>query len=198
MGCSFQKKSITITNTFPKFLNESNRKSNKRCVDKGSTFYNRSMKSWLQDNDIKMYLTHSKRKSVVAERSITAIKNKIYKYMTLVSKNMYIDKLDDIVNKCNNTYRTTTKMKLVDEKSITYVNFNEENNNEDPKLKVVDHVRKSKYRNIFAKGQVLKWSDEDFVIKKDKNTVPWTYVHDIVILAVKKFWERFAKKYRQK
>ena len=156
------------------------------------------MKSWLQDNDIKMYLTHSKRKSVVAERSITAIKNKIYKYMTLVSRNMYIDKLDDIVNKCNNTYRTTTKMKLVDEKSITYVNFNEENNNEDPKLKVVDHVRKSKYRNIFAKGQVLKWSDEDFVIKKDKNTVPWTYVHDIVILAVKKFWERFAKKYRQK
>ena len=105
--------------------------------------------------------------------------------MTLVSKNMYIDKLDDIVNKCNNTYRTTTKMKLVDEKSITYVNFNEENNNEDPKLKVVDHVRKSKYRNIFAKGQVLKWSDEDFVIKKDKNTVPRTYVHDIVILAVK-------------
>ena len=63
----------------------------------GSEFYNRSMKSWLQDNDIEMYSTHKKRKSVVAERFIRTLRNKIYKWITLVSKNVYIANLAVIV-----------------------------------------------------------------------------------------------------
>ena len=145
------RKSITITNAFQKTLDESNRKPNKIWVDKGSQFYNRSMKSWLQDNNIEMY-THNKGRSVVAERFIRFLKNKIYKYMTSISINVYIDNLDDIVNKYNNTYHGTTKMKPVDVKSNIYVDFNKENNKEGPKFKFGDHVRISKYKNIFPEG----------------------------------------------
>ena len=86
------------TNAFQKILDESNYKTNKIWVNKGSEFYNKSMKSWLDDDDIEMYLTYNEGKSVVAERFIGTLKNKIYKYMTSVSKNLHIDKLDDIVN----------------------------------------------------------------------------------------------------
>ena len=77
------------------------------------------MKSWLKKNDIEMYLIHNEGKSVVAERFIRRIKNKIYKHMTSISKNMYIDKLDDIVNEYNNTKHRTTKMKPIDLKDNT-------------------------------------------------------------------------------
>ena len=82
----------------------SKRKSNKIWVGKGSKFYNNSLKKWSRDNDTEMYSTHNEGKSVVAERFMTTLKNKIYKYMTSTSKNMYIDKLDDIVDKYNNTF----------------------------------------------------------------------------------------------
>ena len=85
-------------------LKKSNQKLNKIWVDKGSEFYNSSFKKWLKDNDIEMYSIHNEGKSVVAERFIRTLKNKIYKYMTAISKNVYIDKLDDIVNEYNNTY----------------------------------------------------------------------------------------------
>ena len=80
------KKEITISNAFQKVLDESNRKPNKMCVDKGSQFYNRSMKSFLQNNDIEMHSTHNEGKSVCAERSIRALKNKIYKYMNSIRR----------------------------------------------------------------------------------------------------------------
>ena len=92
------KKGIIITNAFEKILNESKSKANKIWADKGSEFYNKSMKSWLQDNNIEIYLIHNKGKSVVAERFIRNLKTKIYKYMTSISKTVYIDKLDEIVN----------------------------------------------------------------------------------------------------
>ena len=110
------------------------------------------MKSFLQNNNIEMYSTHNERTSAVSERFIRALKNKIYKYMTLISKNVYIDKLEDKVNKYINTYHRTIKMKPVDVKSNTYINFSKEINNKDPKFKIVDIVRISKYKNIFAKG----------------------------------------------
>ena len=78
-------------------------------------------KKWLKDNDTEMHSTHNERKSVVAERFTRTLKTKIYKYMTAISKNIYIDKLDDIVNKYNNTYHTTIKMKPVDVKDNTYI-----------------------------------------------------------------------------
>ena len=92
------KKGVRIVNAFQSILKKSNRKPNKIWIDKGSEFYNRSMKSWLEKNDIEMYSTHNKGKSVVAERFIRKIKDKIYKHMTSISKNVYIEKLDDIVN----------------------------------------------------------------------------------------------------
>ena len=133
------------------------------------------MKSWLEKNDIEMYSTHNARKSIVAERFIRAIKNKIYKYMTSTSKNVYIDKLDDIVHKYNNKNHRAIKMKPIDVKDNTSIDFGKEVNDNDPKFKVGDHVRISKYKNIFAKGYTPNWSGEVFVIKKIKNTVPWTY-----------------------
>ena len=96
--------------------------------------------------------------------------------MTSISKNVYIDKLDDIVNEYNTTYHTAFTMKPIDVKDNTYINADKEINNKHPKFKVGDQVRISKYKNIFAKGYMPNWSEEVFVIKKVKNTVPWTYV----------------------
>ena len=161
------KKGISIVNAFQSISNKSTRKPNKIWVDKGSEFYNASIKKWLQDNEGKL---------VVAERFIRTLKSKIYKYMTSISKNVYIDKLNAIVNKYNNTYHTTIKMKPIDVKDNTYINTNKEINYKYPKFKVGDYARISKYKNIFAKGYMPKWSEEVFVVHKIKNTVPWTYV----------------------
>ena len=144
MGYSFKDKvGVTITNAFQKIIDESNRKPNKMWVDKGSEFYNRSMKSFLQNGDIDMYSTHNEEKSVVAETIIRALENKIYKCMTSVSKNVNIDKLDDIMNKYNNSYHNTIKMKPVDVRSNTYTVSNKEINNKDPKFKIGYIVRTS-------------------------------------------------------
>ena len=89
---------------------------------------------------------------------------------------MYIDKLDDVVNEYNNTYHRKIMMKPIDVKDNTYIDSVKAVNDKDPKLKVVDHVRISKYKNIFAKGYTPNWSEEVFVIKKVKNTVAWTNV----------------------
>ena len=84
---------------------------------------NFSFKKWLKDNDIEIYSTYNKGKSVVTERFIRTLKTKIYKYMISTSKNVYIDKSDDIVNEYNNTYHTTIMMKPADVKNNTYIEF---------------------------------------------------------------------------
>ena len=162
------KKGISIVKAFQNILKQSNskRKPNKIWIDKGSEFYNAYFKKWLLDNNIVMYSTHNEGKSVVAERFIRTLKSKIYKYMISISKNVYIDKLDDIVDEYNNTYHTTIKMKPIDVKDNTYINTSKEINNKDPKFKVGDRVRISKYKNIFAKGHMPNWIEEVFVIKK--------------------------------
>ena len=123
-----------------------------------------------------MYSTHNQGKSVIAERFIRNLKNKIYAYMNFVSKNVYIDKLDDTVNKYNNTYHSTIEMKPVDVKSNTYFDSGKEMNDKNPKFEIGDIVIISKYKNIFAKGYTPNWPGEVFVIKKVKKTVPWAYV----------------------
>ena len=153
------KKGISIVNAFQIILKQSKRKPNKIWVDKGSEFYNSSFKKWLKDNDIKMYSTNNEGKSVVAERFIRTLKNETYKSMTSISKNVYVDKLDDIVKKYNNTYYESIKMKPVDVKDNTYIGFKKEVNDKNPKFKVGDHVRISKYKNIFAKGYMPNWSE---------------------------------------
>ena len=136
------KKGISIVKAFQIILKQSNsRKPNKIWVDKGSEFYNASFKKWLQDNDIVMYSTHNEGKSVVALRFIRTLKSN----MTSISKNVYIDKLDDIVDEYNNASHTIIKMKPIDVKD-----------KKDPKFKVGDRARISKYKNIFAKGYIPK------------------------------------------
>ena len=107
-------------------LRESNRKPNKVWVDKGSECFNRSMKSWLEKSDIEMYSTHNEGKYAAAERSFRTLKNKINKYMSSISKNVYIDELDDIVNKYNNICHNPIKMKPADVKSNTCIDSSKE------------------------------------------------------------------------
>ena len=111
--------------------------------------------------------------------------------MTVIAKNLYIDKLDDIVNEYNNTYHRTIKMKPVDVKDNTYIDFKKEVNDKDPKFKVGDYVRISKYKNVFAKGYMPNWSEEVFVIKKLK--VQFLGHILLMILMVKKLLEHFMK-----
>ena len=122
-----------------------------------------------------MYSPFNEGKSVVSERFIKTLKNKIFKDMTAISKNVYFDVLDDIVNKYNNTIHRTIKMKPIEVIDNSFAEYNEESNKKNPKFKVGDHVRISKYKNIFAKGYAPNWSEEIFITKKIKNTVPWTY-----------------------
>ena len=127
-------------------------------------------------NDIEMYSTLNKGKSAIAERFIRTLKNKICKYITSVSKKVYIDELDDIVKKYNNTDHSKIKIKPVDVKSNTYIEPGKETKGKNPKFKIGDNVRISKYSNVFAKVYTPNWSEEVSVIAKVKNTVPFTYI----------------------
>ena len=165
------KKGTSIVNAFKKIISEK-RKANKICADQGSEFYN---EYFLKINNIEFYSTYNKGKSVVAERFIQTLKNKNFKHMTAVSKNVYFDVLGDIVDKYNNTVHRTIKVKPIEVTDNYYAEYDEHPNKKDPKFKVGDHVRTSKYKNIFGKGYTPNWSEEVFIIKKIKNTVPWAY-----------------------
>ena len=96
--------------------------------------------------------------------------------MKAISKKNFFDVLNDAVDKYNNTYHRTIKMKPIDVEDGSFAEYNEKSNEKDPKFKVGDHVSISKYKNIFGKGCTPYWSEEIFVVKKIKNTVPWSYV----------------------
>ena len=129
------KKEITIIYGFQKIWKEYNRKSNKIWLDKGSEFCKSSFKDCLKDNEIEMYFMHNEGRSVVVERFIKTLKTKIYKHMKSISKNAYIDKLDDIANEYNNTYHRTIKMKPVNVKDNAYIGANKKVNDKEPNLK---------------------------------------------------------------
>ena len=168
------KKEISIVNVFNKIIKQSNRKPNKISVDQGSEFYNRVFKKWLSDNDIVRYSTFNEGKSVVAERFIRTLKNKLYKHMTATSKNVYYDVLDDVFSEYNNTKHNNIKMKPKDvgDNKRVYI---DEHNQKDSRFKVGDRVRISKFKNMFAKGCAPNWSTEIFIINKINDTVPYTY-----------------------
>ena len=177
------KKGVTVANAFQSILNDSKRKSKKIWVDKGSEFYNRSMKSWLEKNDIEMYSTHNEGKSAVAKRFIRTLKDKIYKHMTAVSKK-YLYWSIKWYSKWIQQYISQS---IVD-KDNTYIDFNKEVHDKDPKFKVGDHVRISKYKNIFAKVYTPNWSEKVLWLKKSN-----TLFHGHMSL-VKKLLENFKKK----
>ena len=143
-----------------------------------------------------MYSTFNEGTSVVAERFIRTLKNKIFEHMTAISKNVYIDVLNDIVNNYNNTVHRTIKIKPIDVTNDSYVEYNEYSNKKVPKFKANDHVRISKYKIVFAKGYVPNWSEEVFIVNEIKNTVPWTYT--INDLNGKKITGTFYEKELQK
>ena len=155
------KKGISIANAFQSILNKSKRKPNKIWVDKGSEFYNASFKKWLQDNGITMYSTNNEGKPVVAERFIRTLKSKIYKYMTSISENVYIDKLNVIVNKYNNTYHTTIKMK--------------------PIMLKITHIL------ILIKKLIIKILNLKLVITLEFQSIKTYFLKGICLIGVKKF-----------
>ena len=159
---------------FNKIVKQSNRKPNKIWVDQGSEFYNRVFKKWLSDNDVIMYSTFNEGKSVVAERFIRTLKNKLNKHMTATGKNVYYDVLDDVVNEYNNTKHNTIKMKPIDvgDNKRVYI---DKHNEKASRFKVGDRVRISKFKNIFAKGYTPNWSKEIFIVDKINDIVPYMY-----------------------
>ena len=168
------KKGVSIVNAFNKIIKQSNRKPNNIWVDQGGEFYNNVLEKWLSDNNINMYSTYNEGKSVVAERFIRTLKNKLYKHMTATGKNVYYDVLDDAVNRYNNTKHSTIKMKPINVKKNKRV-YIDEHNGKDSRFKVGDRVRISKFKYIFAKGYTPNWSTEILIVDKINDTVPYTY-----------------------
>ena len=120
-----------------KIVSKEQRKPNKILLDQGSEFYNQSFKDIFKINNIEMYSTYNEGKSVLAERFIRTLNNKIFKQMTTISKNVYIDVLNDIFNKCNNTVHKTIKMKPIEVTSDSYAKYNKESNKKVLNLKLV-------------------------------------------------------------
>ena len=134
-----EKKGTSIVNT-QKIISKE-RKPKKTWVDQGSEFYKNTFKDFLKRNNTEMYSTYNEGKSIVTERFIRTLKNKIFKDMTATSKNLYFDVLDDIADKYKNTVHRTITMKAIDITGDSYGEYNEDSNKKDPKFKVVDHVR---------------------------------------------------------
>ena len=170
-----EKRGITIVNALQKVISKG-RKPNKIWVDQGGEFYNKLLKRFLKINGIEIYPTYNEEKSVVAERFIRMLKNKIFKHMTAISKSVYLNVLDDIVNKYKNADHKTIKIKPIDVTSDSYAKYDKDSYVTKLKLKFGDNVRISKYRNIFAKGYTENWSEEVFVVSKIKSAVRWAYV----------------------
>ena len=133
------------------------------------------MKRWLVDRGVGMYSTYNEGKSVIAERFIRTLKNKLYKHMTAVSSDVYYDALDDIVDKYNNTYHNSIKKKPADVTNNDYEGYVYEFGEKKPLFKVGDKVRISKYKDIFSKGYTPNWTKEVFIVRNVKGTMPRTY-----------------------
>ena len=149
------KKGNTIFNVFQSILNNSKRKPNEIWVDQGSDSYNKSFKKCLKDNKREMYSTYNEGKSVVAERFVRTLKNKIYKHMKAISKNVYFDVLNDIVDEYSNKCHKTIKLKPINVGDDSFAEYNEKPNEKDPKFKVGDHVRILKYITFLIKDMLL-------------------------------------------
>ena len=156
-------KDTSIVNAFNKILSDSNRKPNKIWTDQGSEFYNNPFKDFLKINNIEMYSTFNEEKSVVTERFIRTLETKIHKKMTSISKNIYFDALDDIVDKYNSNVHRTIKMKPIHVTDDSYAEYNENPNKRDPKFKVGDHVRISEYK-IFLLKDMLQIGQKKFLL----------------------------------
>ena len=155
------KEGESIVEGFQKILDDSNRKPNKIWVDHGSEFYNNKFKGFLKENDIKMYSTFNEGKSVVAERFIKTLKNKIYKHMTTIAKSVYIDDLDDIVKKYNNTVYSSIKMKPKDVADDSFIEYPEEN-----WTYLINDLNCEEIKGSFYEKELQKTNQKEFRIEK--------------------------------
>ena len=133
-------------------MSKGRRKPNKIWVDQGSEFYNNTFKDFLKTNNIEVYSTNNEGKSVVAERFIRTIENKIFKHMTAISKNVYFDVLDDIVNKYNKAVHETIKMKPIEVTDHYYAEYNEHSNKKILNLKLVTMLESQNIKDILQIG----------------------------------------------
>ena len=163
MGCPLiGKRGITIVNAFQEIISKGH-KPNKTWLDQGSGFYNNLFKRFLKINNIEIYSTYKEAKPVAAERFITNLKNKIFKHISPVSKNVYLDVLDDIVNKYNNTVHRTITMNPTDVTSDFYAEYNEDSNENDPKFNVGDRVGIQNPKTFLLKD-TLKIGQKKFLL----------------------------------
>ena len=153
------KRGISIINAFQKIISKGH-KPNKIWVDQVHEFYNKLFKRFLKINKIEMYSTYNEGKSAVAEGFIRTLKKKIFKHMIAISRNVYFDFLDDIVNKNNNTAHRAIKRNSIDVNFDSNAEDNKDSNKKDPNFKVGGCVRISKYKNIFAKGYTKDWLEK--------------------------------------
>ena len=157
------KKGTNTVNAFKKIILEG-RKPNKIWVDQSSEFYNKSSIDFLKINNTEMYSTYNEGKSVVAERFIRTLKNKIFKHMTAISKNIYFDVLDDIVDKYNNTVHRIIKMKPIEVTNGYYVEYNEDpSNKKDPKSKLVTMLEFLNIKTFLLKD-ILQIGEKKFLL----------------------------------
>ena len=140
-----------------------------------------------------MYSTNNNGKSLIAERFIRTLKNKIYKYMTSISKNVYINKLDVIVKRYNNTYHTSIKMKPVSVNDNTYIDIKKEVNDKDPKFKIGDNVRISKYKTTFLLKSICESGQKKYSLLVKLKILCHGHMF-LMILMVKRLSVRFMKK----
>ena len=169
------KKGASVVKGFEKIVSKSGRQPNKIWVDQESEFYNKTFKNWLKNKGIEMYSTYNEGKSVVAERFIRTLKNKLYKHMTAIGKNVYWNVLDDVVEKYNDTINRSIGMKPKDVRNDKKAVYVAESNEKSARFSVGNRVRISKFKNIFTKEYTPNWSNEIFLVNKIKNTVHWTY-----------------------
>ena len=156
---------LSIVNEVQKIISEG-RKPTKTWVDQGSEFYNNYFIDFLKINDIEMSSTYNEGKSVVAERLIRTLKNKIFKHMTVVSKNVYFDVLDDIANKYNNTVHRTIEMKPIDVTSDSYAEYNEKSNKKIQNLKLVTMLEFKNTKTFLLKDTLqLGWKRFFLLVK---------------------------------
>ena len=164
------KRGVIIVEGFKKIVNDSGRRPYKIWVDQGGEFYNNVFKNWLKNEGIDMYLTYNEGKSVVAERFVRTLKNKLYKHMTSVGKDVYYDVLDNTVKKDNDSVNKSIGMKPKDVGSDDEAAYVEQSNEKGARFSVGDRVKISKFIRVFAKGYTPNWSKEIFVVSKVKNT----------------------------
>ena len=157
------KKGTNIVNSFKKILSDSNRKPNKIWVDQGSEFYNKYFTEFLKINNIEMYSTYNEGKSVVAERFIRTLKDKIFKHMIAIQQNIYFDVLDDIVDKYNDTVHRTIKIKPIEVTDDYYAEYNENFFKKILNLKLVTMLE---FQNIktFLQKDVLQIDQKKFLL----------------------------------